>query len=269
MAELAPSGYLDIGAGDTACRLAYRHWGPHPSVAPTLVMLHEGLGSADLWGDFPERLATATGLGVCAFSRRGYGSSSPYPLPWPFSYMHDEATDILPLVLDAIGFREGLLIGASDGASIATVYAGAIPDARIKGLVLIAPHFIVEDATAAGANAAKALYEQGDLKPKLARWHTHIDNAFYGWNATWTNPAFKRDWDISGYLPKIPVPIRILQGENDEYATIEQIRIAERLAGGPVEATLLPGIGHSIFREAPAATTVMVAAFVDRVMGAK
>lgn len=266
MAELAHSGFLDLGTGSTTCRLAYRHWGPQASVAPTLVLLHEGLGSADLWADFPERLAIATGLGVFAYSRRGYGTSSPYALPWTFNYMHDEATDILPLVLDAIGFREGLLIGASDGSSIATVYAGAIPDARVKGLVLIAPHFIAEDETAAGANAAKVMYEQGDMRLKLARWHANVDTAFYGWNATWTNPAFKRDWDISSYLPKITVPIRILQGANDEYATAEQIRIAERLARGPVEATLLPGIGHSIFREAAGETTALVAAFVPRVL---
>jgi pimeloyl-ACP methyl ester carboxylesterase len=266
MAELAPSGFLDIGKGRNECRLAYRHWGPQPKAAPTLILLHEGLGSADLWVDFPERLSSATGLGVFAFSRRGYGASSPYALPWAFSYMHDEATDILGLVLDAIGFRKGLLIGASDGASIATVYAGALSDTRVKGLVLIAPHFVVEEETAAGANAAKVMFEQGDLKPKLARWHTHVDTAFYGWNATWTNPAFKLDWDISGYLPKINVPIRILQGERDEYATIEQIRIAERLAAGPVDATLLPGIGHSVFREAPAETTAMIATFVQELL---
>ena len=266
MTDLASSGVLDIGTGALGCQLAYRHWGPQPSAAPTLVLLHEGLGSADVWGELPERLVAATGLGVFAYSRRGYGASSPYPLPWSFDYMHDEARDILPLVLDATGFRSGFLIGASDGASIATVYGGAFDDPRLTGIVLIAPHVIVENETAAGANAAKRAYEQGDLKPKLARWHHNVEQAFYGWNATWTDPAFKRSWDISGFVPGINVPIRILQGERDEYATAEQIRIIERLAQVPVEATLMPGIGHSIFRDAPAETTALIAAFVERTL---
>lgn len=263
---LTPSGFVEIGAARLKHRLEYRHLGPQPADAPTLVLLHEGLGSAGLWGDFPARLAAATGLGVLAYSRRGYGASTPYPLPWPFSYMHDEALDVLPLVLDAIGFRRGLLIGASDGASIATVYAGSVGDHRVRGLALIAPHFIVEDETAAGAWAAAAAYEAGDLKPKLARWHRSVDIAFYGWNRTWTDPEFKRTWDISEHLAGIGVPIRILQGENDEYATAEQLRIAERRSAGPVEATLMPGIGHSVFREAPETVTAAVAAFARRVL---
>lgn len=257
---LDPSGVIEIGSD----RLEYRHLGPQPADAPTLVLLHEGLGSAELWGDFPARLATATGLGVLAYSRRGYGASSPFPLPWPFSYMHDEALDVLPRLLDGIGFRRGLLVGASDGASIATVYAGGVADQRIRGLALIAPHFIVEDETAAGARAATVAFEAGDLKPKLARWHGNVDIAFYGWNSTWTDPEFKRTWDISGSLAGIGVPIRILQGERDEYATVEQIRIAQRQCPLLVEATLMPGIGHSVFREAPEAATDAIAAFARR-----
>ena len=259
---LAAAGFLDIGAD----RLEYRHLGPQPADAPTLLLLHEGLGAADLWADLPARLQAGTGLGVLAFSRRGYGGSSPRALPWPFEYMHEEARDVLPRVLDAIGFQRGCLIGASDGASIATIHAGMRDDPRLRGLALIAPHFVVEDATAAGARAAKAAYEQGDLRPKLARWHRHVDIAFYGWNAAWTDAEFKRTWDISGFLPRIKVPIRILQGERDEYATEEQIRIAERLCRCPLEATLLPGIGHSIFREAPEATAAAITEFVQRVL---
>lgn len=262
MTALSASGFIEIG-GD---RLEYRHLGPQPGEAPTLVLLHEGLGAADLWADLPQRLQHGTGLGVFAFSRRGYGGSSPRPLLWPFAYMHEEAREVLPRVLDAIGFTSGCLIGASDGASIATIYAGSFNDPRIRGLTLIAPHFIVEDATAAGANAAKVAYEQGDLRPKLARWHSHVDAAFYGWNAAWTNPAFKRDWNITEHLPAIRVPVRILQGENDEYATPEQLRIAERLCRYPVEATLMPGIGHSIFREAPEATAAAIVEFTGRVL---
>ena len=263
MAVLKPAGVIEIG-GD---RLEYLHHGPQPADAPALVLLHEGLGSAHLWGDFPARLAEATGLGVFAFSRRGYGASSPYPLPWPYSYMHDEAREVLPRVLDAIGLRRGVLVGASDGASIATIYMGSVRDERIAGLVLIAPHFIVEDETAAGAVAAKAMFEQGDLKPKLARWHRDVEIAFYGWNDTWTKPDFKESWNICEYLPAIGVPIRILQGERDEYATVAQIRIAESACTCPVEATMMPGIGHSIFRESPEDTTAAVVAFAARVLG--
>lgn len=264
MAALSASGYIEIG-GD---RLEYRHIGPQPGEAPTIVLLHEGLGAADLWADLPGRLLQGTGFGVVAYSRRGYGGSSPRPLLWPFAYMHEEARDVLPRVLDAIGFTSGILVGASDGASIATIYAGTFADARVRGLALIAPHFIVEDATAAGAFAAKAAYEQGDLRGKLARWHAHVDIAFYGWNAAWTNPAFKREWDISEFLPAIGVPIRILQGENDEYATPEQLRIAERLAKVQVEATLMPGIGHSIFREASEATAAEICRFAKQCLSA-
>ena len=262
MAVLAASGFIEIGED----RLEYRHLGPQPADAPTLVLLHEGLGAATLWADLPARLQHATGLGVFAFSRRGYGASSPRPLPWPFAYMHEEAREVLPRVLDAIGFRSGVLVGASDGASIATIYTGGCDDPRVRGLALIAPHFIVEDETAAGAAAAKVAYEQGDLRPKLARWHANVDVAFHGWNAAWTNPAFKREWDISAYLPAIRVPIRILQGEQDEYATSEQIAIAERLCTCPVEATLMPGVGHSVFRDAPEATASAIAAFVGKVL---
>lgn len=260
MAALGASGFIEVG-GD---RLEYRHLGPQPGEAPTLVMLHEGLGAADLWADLPSRLQAGTGCGVFAYSRRGYGGSSPRPLLWPFAYMHEEAVDVLPKVLDFIGFRSGALIGASDGASIATIHGGAIQDTRVRALTLIAPHFIVEDATAAGAMAAKAAYEEGDLRPKLARYHGNVDVSFYGWNACWTNPAFKREWDICEYLPRIGAPVQILQGERDEYATPEQLAIAERLCGAPVEAKLMPGIGHSIFREAPEETAAKIIDFVRR-----
>jgi pimeloyl-ACP methyl ester carboxylesterase len=263
MGELQASGFIAIGADS----LEYRHLGPQPVDAPTIVLLHEGLGAADLWADLPQRLQAGTGLGVLAFSRRGYGGSTPRPLLWPFAYMHEEALEQLPRVLDAVGFTSGFLVGASDGASIATIHAGSVDDPRVTAITLIAPHFIVEDATAAGAFAAKAAYEGGDLRGKLARWHRNVDVSFYGWNACWTNPAFKREWDISAFLPRIRVPVQILQGEKDEYATEEQIRIAQRLCKAPFEATLMPGIGHSIFRDAPEETARKIIDFVMRHRG--
>jgi len=138
---LAEAGFLDIDGH----RIEYRFVGPQPDKAPTLVLLHEGLGCVGLWNDFPEKLAAATGAGAFVYSRAGYGKSSPVSLPRPLSYMHDEARQSLPKLLDAIGFRRGLLIGHSDGASIAAIYAGSHQDHRVGGLVLIAPHFFTED----------------------------------------------------------------------------------------------------------------------------
>src|SRR5271156_3030851 len=143
MTTLAPSGFLTIGASD----LEYRLIGPQPADAPTIVMLHEGLGSAALWGDFPDRLQAATGTGVFVYSRAGYGASTPVKLPRGLDYMHVEALETLPKLLDQIGFRRGLLVGHSDGASIAAIYAGGISDHRVRGVAMIAPHFVVEDVS--------------------------------------------------------------------------------------------------------------------------
>src|SRR6185312_11766301 len=157
---LAESGFLSIGTQ----RLEYTMTGPRPDAAPTLVLLHEGLGCAALWSDFPDALAKATGCGVFAYSRAGYGKSSPVALPRPLGYMHEEARDVLPQVLDAIGLRRGLLIGHSDGASIAAIYAGSRQDHRIGGLVLIAPHFFTEDSGIAAIAETKTAYDTGDLR---------------------------------------------------------------------------------------------------------
>ncbi|HKK29904.1 MAG TPA: alpha/beta fold hydrolase, partial [Alphaproteobacteria bacterium] len=178
-------------------RLENRVIGPPPEEAPTLVLLHEGLGSLGLWRDFPEKLATATGLGVFAYSRAGYGGSDPEPLPWPLDYMEQHATKVLPTLLNAIGFRRGLLVGHSDGASIAALYAGTVSDPRVQGLVLMGPHFFVEQICLEAIAEAKQAYETGDLRAKLARHHgANVDNAFYGWNASWLAEGF-RGWDIT------------------------------------------------------------------------
>src|SRR5579875_74436 len=157
---LNDSGFLSIGAHS----LEYRMLGPRPEHAPTVVLLHEGLGSVGLWGDFPEKLQQATGAGVFVYSRTGYGQSSPVELPRPLSYMHDEARDVLPAVLDAIGFRRGVLLGHSDGASIAAIYAGTHQDHRVGGIVLIAPHFFTEDMGIATIAEARKAYAVGALK---------------------------------------------------------------------------------------------------------
>jgi Lysophospholipase len=199
--------------------------GPAADDAPAIVMLHEGLGSVGLWGDFPDRLQAATGACVFVYSRAGYGGSTPVELPRPLDYMHIEALEILPKLLDEIGFRRGLLLGHSDGASIAAIYAGGVQDHRIRCVAMIAPHFVVEDISVKSIAGIKQAYETTDLRSKLKRWHRDVDNAFYGWNAAWLDPRFRAGIfrsisPTSGY-------VAILQGAEDEYGTIRQIEIAQ------------------------------------------
>lgn len=256
MTTLSPTGFLAIDGAD----LEYRMIGPLPDAAPTLVLLHEGLGSAGLWGDFPDRLQAATGFGVLAYSRAGYGASSPVPLPRPLDYMHREAKDVLPKLLDTIGFRRGILVGHSDGASIAAIYAGSHQDYRLHGIALLAPHFIVEDISVKSIAEIKAAYETTNLREKLARWHKDVDNAFYGWNGAWLDPKF-RDWDISEYLAYVRVPISILQGADDQYGTLRQIEIAKQECYCPVDVSIIEDAGHSPHREAAERTLEIVADF--------
>jgi pimeloyl-ACP methyl ester carboxylesterase len=261
MTTLSPTGFLRIGAAE----LEYRMIGPAPDDAPTVVMLHEGLGSAGLWGDFPDKLQAATGAGIFIYSRAGYGASSKVELPRPLDYMHIEALKILPDLLDRIGFRRGLLLGHSDGASIAAIYAGAHQDHRVQGVAMIAPHFIVEDVSVASIAEIKTAYETTGLKTKLARWHKDVDNAFYGWNGAWLDPQF-RTWDISEYLGYIRVPVAILQGSADQYGTMRQIEIAQEECYCPVDVTMISGAGHSPFRETPGAALAAIADFANAVL---
>jgi pimeloyl-ACP methyl ester carboxylesterase len=171
----------------------------------------------------------------------------------------------LPKLLDQIGFRRGLLLGHSDGASIATIYAGSHQDHRVEGVAMIAPHFIVEDVSVASIAAIKTAYETTELKVKLQRWHRNVDNAFYGWNGAWLNPAF-RNWDISEYLAYIRVPVAILQGADDEYGTMRQVEIAQEECYCPVDVTVIPGAGHQPHREAPEATLDAIQEFANAVL---
>ena len=189
MHGLAPSGFLRIGASD----LEYRMIGPAPAEAPTIVMLHEGLGSAALWGDFPRQACRPRPVSACSPIR------APAMAPRARSRCRGRSITCmsrrsrsLPKLLDAIGFRRGLLLGHSDGASIAAIYAGGVQDHRVQGVAMIAPHFIVEDISVASIAEIKKVYETTDLKSKLARWHSDVDNAFYGWNGAWLDPEIPR-----------------------------------------------------------------------------
>jgi pimeloyl-ACP methyl ester carboxylesterase len=260
---LCSTGFLPLGSSN----LEYRMLGPTPDQAPTIVMLHEGLGAASLWGDFPEQLQAATGAGILLYSRAGYGASTPAKRPRPLDYMQIEAIDVLPKLLDSIGFKRGLLLGHSDGASIAAIYAGSHQDRRVQGIALIAPHFVVEDISVRSIAEIRKAFETTDLKAKLARRHKDVDNAFYGWNDAWLDPAF-RAWDISEVLAYIRVPVAIVQGADDRYGTIRQIEIAQQACYCPVDVTVLPGVGHSPHREASVATLEVISEFASAVLRA-
>jgi len=258
---LADEGLLPVGD----MRLEYRMIGPRPDAAPTLVLLHEGLGCVGLWDDFPDRLAAQTGAGVFVYSRAGYGKSSPVPLPRPLSYLEDEALQVLPRVLAGIGFQRGIIVGHSDGASIATIYAGGVQDHRIRGLALLAPHLFVEDVMLRTIGAAREAYEQGDLKERLSRWHQHPDVAFYGWNRAWLDPGF-RNWDISEALAFIRVPILMVRGDRDQYSSARHLETAVEECYCPVETVRLREAMHAPHREAPDETLAAVAAFANRLL---
>jgi pimeloyl-ACP methyl ester carboxylesterase len=246
-------------------RLETAWHGPPPDRAPTLVLLHEGLGCVAMWRDFPTRLAERTGYGVFAYSRAGYGKSEPAPLPRGVGYMHEEALQVLPAVLDQACIRKAILVGHSDGASIATIYSGGAQDFRIRGLALMAPHFFVEDISIRSIAAAKEAYYRGDLRAKLARHHANVDAAFRGWNDAWLHPDF-RNWRIDDHVAHVRVPMLIIQGEDDQYGTTEQMRLAEADSYCPVEVHLLERCGHAPYLDQPEKTLAAVADFAHRIL---
>lgn len=239
--------------------------GPAPDRAPTLVLLHEGLGCVGMWKDFPQKLAERTGYGVFVYSRFGYGKSDPAPLPWPITYMHDEAAN-LGKILDAARIEKCVLVGHSDGASIATIYAGSNQDFRVRGLALMAPHFFIEDISVKSIAAAKIAYDTGDLRARLARYHgDNVDNAFRGWNDAWLNPAF-HDWRIDGEVAHIRVPMLIVQGRDDQYGTLAQLDLAQADTYCPCDTLIVDDCGHAPWAEKQAETLEAIADFSHRIL---
>jgi pimeloyl-ACP methyl ester carboxylesterase len=243
-------------------RIEYQRIATAAGRRPALVLLHEGLGSVSMWRDFPDALARATGCETVVASRYGYGRSDPLAAPRPVRYMHDEALIALPELLDALAIERPILVGHSDGGSIALILAGA-GLRPLAGVVTLAAHVMVEDLTVASIRAAKVAYETTDLRARLARHHADVDSAFVGWNRIWLDPAF-RGWSIEEYLPAVACPVLAIQGEDDEYGTMEQMR---RIGAAVADAELvrLPGCGHSPHRDQPDAVLDAVAGFVERV----
>lgn len=242
-------------------RLEYACVGPEPSKAPTLILLHEGLGSVALWRDIPTRLCKLTGCGVFVYSRQGYGRSVPAPVPRPLDYMAQEAVDVLPKLLDQISVRQAILVGHSDGASIAAIHGGRVNDPRVRGMVLIAPHFFVETLSIKAIEATKTVFEKGDLNRKLKKYHNDPAHTFNGWCDAWLHPDFA-DWNIADVLDNIRTPILAIQGTADPFGTLAQISVIPERCPATVETLILPKHGHAPHLEAADLVLPRIAEFV-------
>ena len=247
-------------------RLECRWWGAPDRTGPTLVLLHEGLGCVRMWKDFPALLHRRTGRPVFAYSRAGYGGSDPAVLPRRVDYMHVEGREVAGAVLDAAGIGDAVLVGHSDGASIALVHAGAgggTGDAsRVRALVLLAPHVFCEDVSIESIRAAGDAYRCGGLRERLARHHgDQVDAAFFGWHDAWLRPGF-RQWSIEALLPGVTVPVLLIQGDRDAYGTAAQLDAIERGVSGPVTRTWLEDCGHAPHRERAQETLEAIEAFL-------
>jgi pimeloyl-ACP methyl ester carboxylesterase len=231
--------------------------------APVLVFLHEGLGSIAQWRDFPADLSARTGCSALVYSRYGNGRSQPLGEPRPVSYMHDEARTLFD-VLKAAGVRRAILLGHSDGASIALI-AASVEHTSVQAVIAQAPHVFVEPISVESIARAKTMYESGDLRARLAAYHTDVDRTFYGWNDVWLAAAF-RSWDIRENVRAIRAPIFVLQGENDEYGTLAQVDAIRENAGGSVDALVLSRCGHAPHRDRRTIVTAAIAAFIEQVL---
>lgn len=232
-----------------------------PDLRP-LVLLHEGLGSVSAWRDFPETLQQATSRRVIAYSRFGHGSSDPPPAPRTPAFFHEEAYDVLPQVLSQLDLEEPILVGHSDGASIALVYAGARP---VRGLVLLAPHVVVEDVTLDAIRETRDRFETGDLRERLSRHHDDPDLAFSGWCDVWLDPAF-RSWTLQPDAERVDCPVLLIQGADDPYGTLDQLDRIETRVQGSVFRKVVPG-GHSLHRDVPDEVLREVVRFLGAVDG--
>ena len=230
----------------------------------TLVFLHEGLGSRAMWRDFPAKLASALGMRALVYSRPGYGKSTPRAQDerWQPDFMHRQAHDVLPAFLDQVGAREPIwLYGHSDGGSIALLFAARFPE-RAAGIIAAAPHIFVEDVSVESIQRTRETYLSTDLRDKLARYHDDVDSAFWGWNDIWLDPRF-RAWNIEQELGAITAPVLAIQGVDDEYGTMAQVRgIARRLRR--CELLALDACGHSPHRDQPEAVIGATVEFVKR-----
>lgn len=257
--------FANLHARGRDLRLECQWISPERADAPLIVFLHEGLGSVSMWKDWPTRVCDEAGCRGLVYSRYGYGQSTARPLSeaWAPDFMHREAQEVLPCLLEVLGVDarrdKPVLFGHSDGGSIALLYAAAYPDA-VAGVVAAAPHLFVEDVSVTSIAQARTAYLESDLRARLARHHRDVDSAFWGWNDIWLNPAF-RAWNIEDALERIACPVLAIQGVDDEYGTLEQVRAIGRRAP-QTELLEIPDCGHSPHRDQPATVVQAVARFV-------
>jgi pimeloyl-ACP methyl ester carboxylesterase len=262
MEEYVPcTEFAELTWRDAPLRLEYQWVGVKQSQYPVVVFLHEGLGSVALWKDFPENFCRQNGFTGLVFSRYGYGQSTPRPAQerWAASFMHQQAYEVLPAFFEHLGIKHPWLFGHSDGGSIALLYAARFPQAP-SGIVVVAPHILVEDITIKSIEEARATYLSTDLRAKIGRYHADPDSAFWGWNTIWLDSSF-RTWNIEDQLSLITCPILAVQGEDDEYGTLNQIRGIQRKAP-QTRLLVLPKCGHSPHRDQPEALTQEAAQFM-------
>ncbi|WP_088284370.1 alpha/beta fold hydrolase [Ideonella sp. A 288] len=260
-------GFVDIDWAGRPVRLEHQWLDAHRAGAPLIIFLHEGLGSLAMWRDFPAQLCRAAGARGLVYSRPGYGRSTPRAAEeaWDLDFMHRQAHEVLPALLAALGVDTAVdrpwLFGHSDGGSIALLHAARYAD-RVRGAIVVAPHIVVEDLSVASIEQARRAYEDTDLRQRLARYHDDPDSAFWGWNRIWLHPPF-RQWSIEAEIAAIACPLLAVQGVDDEYGTLEQIRgIARRVPH--TQLLELPACGHSPHRDQPDALIAAVTAFLTR-----
>lgn len=247
-------------------RLAMDHPAEASAARPAVVLLHEGLGCVAMWKELPAALAEDLELEVVAYSRAGYGGSSKVAAEArPLSYLGREGVAELGHMLDVLGLRDVILVGHSDGASIALGYAASAASAgRLRGVVAMAPHTFVEELTLASIRQAREEYLHGPLRDKLMRYHgDNVDGAFWGWNGMWLDPAF-RVAELDGALGAVTVPVLAIQGRDDHYGSLRQLEVLAERCRGPVEQLVLEQCGHSPHRDRPEATRAAIVAFARR-----
>jgi pimeloyl-ACP methyl ester carboxylesterase len=233
---------------------------PRPGAA-WVVFLHEGLGSAAQWRDYPARVAAATGCGTLVYSRRGYGRSEPRPAPWPDDFMTPEAMETLPALLAHFRIDRPVLVGHSDGGTIALMFAAAFPHA-CAGIISIAAHVMSEADTGSGIRAARQRFLDGPLRDVLRRQHgSHTDDTMFGWADAWLRVG---EWDIRPSLRSVTCPVLVIQGRDDEFGTLAQVDAIAQGVGGPVEALVLDHCGHAPHREKRKAVLAAVTRFIQR-----
>jgi len=253
-----------ISAAGHSLEVAWAGGASAAAASPTLVFLHEGLGSIRQWRDFPEKVARATGCRALVYDRYGYGNSDVLREPGVgMEFMHDGALNELPELLENLDIVEPILVGHSDGASIALIHAGTYP---VQAVAVMAPHVFIEDVCVDSIDQAAKQFETGGLREGLAKYHRDARKTFHLWADAWLDPEF-RNWNIEEYLPRIKCPLLAIQGEDDEYGTMAQLDAIARQAGGPCELLKLPDCGHSPHRDRPDEVLSAVAGFIRKVVG--